>query len=141
VHSTFLRHQQQCSAPLKGVVALHGKGALRLAGGGLDHGTAARHVTSWAAGLCECGCDCKQRGYARTGLSTVEQTAVQLWATWPYPECVREVQQGDGTFGSVVARCQWATAGHTQTQTQTHRQTHRSNTAVCGLTGGSAAGV
>ena len=32
MHSTFLRQQQQCSAPLKGVVVFHAKGVLRLAG-------------------------------------------------------------------------------------------------------------
>jgi hypothetical protein len=74
VHSTFLRHQQQCSAPLNFVPVFHGKAALRLAGGSLDDRTAARPTSSPAA----CGLLLPPEGYARTGLSIVEQTAVQL---------------------------------------------------------------
>jgi hypothetical protein len=73
VHSTFLRHQQQCSAPLNAADVFHGKGVLRLAAVRVPHGTAARRPTSSSASVASL----PVRGYATTGVSMVGQTAVQ----------------------------------------------------------------
>jgi hypothetical protein len=73
VHSTFLRPQQQCSAPLKAGDGFHGKGVLRLADARVPHGTAASRPTSSPASVASL----PVRGYARTGVPMVGQTAVQ----------------------------------------------------------------
>jgi hypothetical protein len=69
VHSTFLRHQQQCSAPLKAADVFHGKGVLRLAG--VRVAVAQRHH-----GHCKVT---RERACPRLGKRACSEQAEQRW--------------------------------------------------------------
>jgi hypothetical protein len=91
VHSTFLRHQQQCSGPLKMVDVFHGKGALRLVRVRVRHGTEAGRPTSSSAGCGIMGTAANARlrengpvhGWANGGAGCKLQTATH-WVSLAY---------------------------------------------------------